>query len=179
MRIYELCCTFTELKIIGRNKIKLLKYLVVVLLFSVSSVWSGDFEDAELAFNTKNYLLALSKYKKSASKGNGDAAFQVGFIYSNGLGVAKDYSESRNWFKLSVSLGKKEGGFDIGMQYKDGSSVPKDYVRAHMWLNIASIDTDYARPIRDNLEEKMTPQQIAEAQKLATECQARKFKNCD
>jgi len=135
---------------------KLIKLLLAALLLTVGSVWAGDLEDANLAFDAKNYPLALSKYKKEALKGNGDAAFQVGFIYSTGRGVTVDYFESRKWFKLAVSLGRKEGGFDIGMQYTDGAGVLKDYVMAHMWLNIASIDTDYARYIRDNLEKNDT-----------------------
>jgi TPR repeat protein len=92
---------------------KLLLTLLTALM--LNAAWAGDFEDANLAFDAKNYPLALSKYKKEALKGNGEAAFQVGFIYSTGRGVTKDYSESRKWFKIAVSLGRKEGGFDIGM----------------------------------------------------------------
>ncbi len=38
--------------------------------------------------------------------------------------------------------------------------------------------SEYAAKNRDDLAAKMTPAQIAEAQKLARECQARKFKGC-
>ena len=58
----------------------------------------------------------------------------------------------------------------LGAMYHDGLGVPQDYVRAHMWLNLAA-----AQGIQDAVEnrnlvaERMTPAQIAEAQRLARE----------
>jgi hypothetical protein len=49
-----------------------------------------------------------------------------------------------------------------------------------MWLNLAAVTGNaYAVKNRDIIAAKMTLQQVAEAQKLALECQARNFKNCD
>jgi uncharacterized protein len=54
--------------------------------------------------------------------------------------------------------------------YAIGKGVPQDYVIAHMWLNLAAVDGDKdAAEGRDTLAAKMTPAQIAEAQKLARE----------
>lgn len=63
--------------------------------------------------------------------------------------------------------------------YGVGRGVPMDYVRAHIWFNLAAVkgDADAVKG-RDFVAGKMTPQQMAEAQKLARECQARNFKNC-
>ena len=63
--------------------------------------------------------------------------------------------------------------------YGDGQGVPMDYVRAHMWFNLAAVKGDAdAVKNRDIAAKNMTPQQMAEAQKLARECQARNFKGC-
>lgn len=64
--------------------------------------------------------------------------------------------------------------------YSNGQGVVQDYMRAHMWYNLAAVTGDTV-PVenRDLVAAKMTTQQIAEAQKLARECQARNFKNCD
>jgi hypothetical protein len=49
-----------------------------------------------------------------------------------------------------------------------------------MWYNLAAVSGDSdAVKNRDIVAAKMTPQQVAEAQKLARECQARKFTKCD
>jgi len=56
-----------------------------------------------------------------------------------------------------------------GGMYWKGWGGPKDYVLAYMWLNLAADqDAKYAKT-RDKLEEELTPQQLAEAQRLARE----------
>ena len=63
--------------------------------------------------------------------------------------------------------------------YAVGHGVPEDDVRAHMWLSLSEtraahiegaqkLESD-ARAMRTTLELRMTPAQIAEAQKLASE----------
>ena len=49
-----------------------------------------------------------------------------------------------------------------------------------MWFNLAAV-TGHATAVknRDLIAKRMTPQQVAQAQKLARECQARNFKNSD
>jgi hypothetical protein len=49
-----------------------------------------------------------------------------------------------------------------------------------MWANLATVkgDTKVVKN-RDIVASRMTTQQVVEAQKLARECQARNFKNCD
>jgi len=55
------------------------------------------------------------------------------------------------------------------------SRAPEDYVQAHLWLNLAAArfpaaqedDRNAARVVRDRVAKKMTPEQIAEAERLA------------
>jgi hypothetical protein len=62
------------------------------------------------------------------------------------------------------------GGLAIAWRWRSG--VPQDYVQAHMWLNLAAAHDDevkLATVARDELAAKMTPDQIAEAQRMARE----------
>ena len=64
--------------------------------------------------------------------------------------------------------------------YGKGQGVPMNDVRAHMWFNLAAVKGDAdAVKNRDIAAKRLTPQQMAEAQKLARECQAQNFKGCD
>lgn len=57
---------------------------------------------------------------------------------------------------------------DLGAAYVKGEGVPQDYVLAHMWFNLAAAQgNEDARQNRDSLAKVMTPDQIAEAQRLA------------
>jgi TPR repeat protein len=59
----------------------------------------------------------------------------------------------------------------------DGNGVPKDYVQAHKWFNLAAPKYEASEALRpetaiqnrDRVAAKMTPAQIAEAQRLARE----------
>jgi hypothetical protein len=63
--------------------------------------------------------------------------------------------------------------------YAKGQGVAQDYVQAHKWMNLAAANfsaseserREGAVTSRDRLAAKMTPAQIAEAQKLARQWQ--------
>jgi hypothetical protein len=57
---------------------------------------------------------------------------------------------------------------DLGIAYVKGEGVPQDYVLAHMWFNLAAAQgNEDARQNRDSVAKVMTPDQVAEAQRLA------------
>ncbi len=70
--------------------------------------------------------------------------------------------------------------FALGSMYEKGQGVPQDYVQAHTWYNLAAsrsppgTDRDNAVKNRDIVAAKMTPAQIAEAQRLAREWKPKK-----
>jgi hypothetical protein len=101
-------------------------------------------------------------------------------MYGNGKGVPQDYAEAVKWYKLAAAQGNAYAQYNLGAMYELGQGVPMDDVRAHMWLNLAAAkgEADAVKG-RDIVASKMTPQQMAEAQKLARECQARNYKGCD
>ncbi len=59
--------------------------------------------------------------------------------------------------------------------YANGRGVPQEYVQAHMWFNLAEFHSspgrvhDKAVQDRDAVAKRMTPAQVAEAQRLARE----------
>jgi len=59
--------------------------------------------------------------------------------------------------------------------YANGQGVEKDYVQAYVHLNLASKTNAEAARNRDLLERKMSPQQVAEAQRLTREWKPRRL----
>lgn len=68
--------------------------------------------------------------------------------------------------------------FNLGGQYATGQGVPRDYVQAHMWFSLAASRSpmgelhDMAVEARDKIASVLSPEQIAEAQRLAHEWDA-------
>ncbi len=133
----------------------------------------------------QDYAEALKWFRKAAEQGNADAQFNLGLMYSEGEGVPQDYAEAVKWYRMAAEQGNTNGQFNLGVMYVRGQGVPLrnilpaelqyDYVLAHKWWNLAASryssgqDAEKSRKARDTVAEKMTPAQIAEAQRLARE----------
>ena len=76
----------------------------------------------------------------------------------------KDYGAS--WFRAAAEEGNVIAQNEVGIMYAKGEGLPQDYVQAHMWFSLSAAQ-DGDTNNRDIIAAKMTPAQIAEAQKLA------------
>lgn len=50
----------------------------------------------------------------------------LGVLYYNGLGVARDYTEAARWFDRAAARGAAEAQFQLGLMYWLGQGVPAD-----------------------------------------------------
>lgn len=109
-------------------------------------------------------------YAKAAAQGQPKAQFSLGTLYFNGEGGSKDYQQALRWIRLAANQGEALAQTKLAIMYDDGNGVPKDKVQAYKWLSLAATNGDKPAPmLRDLLAKEMTPAQIAEAKKLASE----------
>jgi TPR repeat protein len=115
----------------------------------------------------QDYAEALRWFVLAAQQGHAWSQWNLGLMYANGRGVPQDYAEAVRWYRLSAEQGDAWSQVYLGDMYANG----QDYVHAHMWYNLAAtldwLGARRATASRDAVEDRMTPQQIAEAQKLA------------
>ena len=122
----------------------------------------------------QDYAQAIAWLRKAAEQGYWEAQFTLGMRYAGGLLVPKDYAQAVAWFRKAAEQGYAVAQFNLGMAYASGLGVAQDDVEAHKWLNLATAasmgysEEKYA-DARDSLAKRMTPEQLAEAQKRATE----------
>ncbi len=120
----------------------------------------------------KDYTEAFKWYEKAAEQGNTWAQYNVGVMYDKGEGVPQDNAEALKWFREAAQHGYALAQVMLGGMYLEGDGVPRDYIISYMWLNLAAAQGNEGAMIYTSiLEEKMTPEQIAEGQRLS-----RKFK---
>jgi TPR repeat protein len=133
-------------------------------------VVAGPLEDADAAWERRDFAAALQLLHPLADQGNAEAQMKLGFMYVTGEGIPQDYAEAVKWFHLAADQGQANAQCFLGLMYFEGRGVPRDYVSAHMWLSLATAGgIEDAAKYRDALAAKMTPAQIAEGQKLARE----------
>jgi uncharacterized protein len=118
----------------------------------------------------QDYAAAVNWYRKGAEQGDTGAQVNLGLMYDNGQGVQQDYATAMSWYRKAAERGDAAAKYFLAVMYEYGRGVPQDYVTAHMWFNLAAASGDTDAVIRrEMVAAKMTPAQIAEAEKLARE----------
>jgi hypothetical protein len=94
-------------------------------------------------------------------------------MYANGHGVPQDDTAARHWLRLSADQGFAAAQFTLAVMYADGDGgLTQDPVHAHMWFHLATSrmtgeNRDRTVELRALVAERMTPDQIREARRLA------------
>jgi TPR repeat protein len=120
----------------------------------------------------QDYAAALHWFQLAANQGLPDAQYNVGVMYRDGQGVAQDYAAALHWLQLAADQGVANAQFLLSFLYADGRGVAQDSVQAYMWLNLAASKLPGDKEVSaalDALAAKMTPDQIATAQRQAQE----------
>ena len=114
---------------------------------------------------------AVKWYRKAAERGYKIAQFNLGAMYHGGEGVEKNLTEGIRWWKKSAEQGYSKAQFVLGLVYRlSDNGVPKNYIQSYKWCNLAAANGHPKAPKDlDNAAGKLTPEQLAEAQKLASE----------
>jgi hypothetical protein len=93
-------------------------------------------------------------------------------MYAEGLGTQKDLSESVKWYRRAAETGLANGQHNLAGTYEAGQGVPQDDVQALKWYILAVERSkgkfhDHFFKDRESLKEKMSPEQISKAERLA------------
>lgn len=82
----------------------------------------------------------------------------------------RDYATALRLIRPLAEQGDATAQYNLGFFYDNGLRVPQDHVSAYMWFSLSAAQgKEGAATFRDLIARRMTPAQIAEAQKLARE----------
>jgi TPR repeat protein len=148
---------------------------VVVAAMFCGGAMAGPSEEGWAAYQRGDYETALKLWRPLAAQGNAFAQSNLGFMYDSGQGVARDLGEAAKWYRLAAEQGNAFAQSNLGSLYAGGEGVPQDYVQAYVWASLAATrfpasakdDRKQAARNRDHVASLMTPEQLAEAKKLA------------
>ena len=120
---------------------------------------------------------ALQELRSFARAGNAAAQFDLGQAYYDGQGVPQNYAKAAEWYRKAAMQRYAVAQGKLGAMYYDGHGVPQNYTSALKWLILAKAggsktDANLMHDV-DNLmravEQAVTPAQVAQAQKLASQ----------
>ncbi|APG63146.1 hypothetical protein LPB140_10495 [Sphingorhabdus lutea] len=152
---------------------------IAVLTLNPLPVLAQNVEVGVEAYNKGDYAEAFREFEPLAEQGDARAQYNLGFMYSDGQGVAQDYAMAVKYYRLAADQGKANAQFSLGLRYGLGEGVAQNYLLAHMWLNIASANgAEKASEAREIIVKRMSRNDILKAQEKAKICLESNYKNC-
>ena len=141
----------------------------------------ADLREAAAAYERKDMATAARLWKVWADKGNAEARTLLGAMYWSGEGVPRDHKEAARLYLLAADQGYARAQNDIGFMLGFEGPPPHDDVEAYKWLTLAiqrytaknQDRLDQAIKDRATLAARMTPAQIAEAERSGQGLEAR------
>lgn len=119
----------------------------------------------------KDLPASIVWFKKAADKGDVDAVTNLAYSYERGYGVARDPRAALKLYGEAARKGNRTALNNIGNMYERGDGgLVQDYVEAYKWYLLSRArggSKSNAANIK-RLADKMTKEQMAEAQKRAS-----------
>ena len=146
--------------------------VLIACATGVRGVRASALSRGEATYARHDYATAALLLQPEAQSGHPLAQTYLGYMYQNGLGVPRDYTIAAGWLDQAAEQGEPTAQFLLGLLYDKGFGVPQDWVQAEVWLNLAASrasgkQRDYWSRVRDAVAQKLTLNQLAEAQKRA------------
>lgn len=147
--------------------------LLAGLALSAPTAHADTLGRANAAYARGDFIGTVHLLTPLALHGNAKAQAFLGFMYENGYGTPQAYAAAADLYVQAAISGNPFGQAMLGLMYDKGHGVNQDFVLAYKWLNLAasrasSHERDYFQRLRDAVASKMSPQQVAEGQYLAT-----------
>jgi hypothetical protein len=140
----------------------------------VAEYWMGHMEEHGLGSEQRSGAKASYWYRAAARQGYTLAERALGEMYFSGLAVPQDYAQAREWFTRAAHDGYATAQLDLGRLWEKGWGGPRNLIMAYAWDDLAAAQGNVdARKARDSIRDKLTADQLAEAQSLALITQRR------
>jgi TPR repeat protein len=133
---------------------------------------------------TRDPKQAAKWYALGAAKGNPLAQVGLGFMSMEGIGTPADFGAAVGWFDKAANQGDASAMLALAALYERGKGVAKSDVQALKWTILATYDDgeyeqelfDRAKRLRNEMSDRMPPEEVGEAERAARSWQANRLK---
>lgn len=93
-------------------------------------------------FKMANYDLARRMWLNTKGGARGEALFNLGILYDEGLGVEADIARALNYYEEAARNGSRSAAYQLGMLYLHDPRIRTNTEQARHWLALAAYDGD-------------------------------------
>jgi TPR repeat protein len=115
---------------------------------------------------SRDYAQAALWYRKAAEQGLAHAQWNLGLLYSSGLGVTQDPDQAAIWLRRAAEQGLASAQYDLGILYNSGGKgLAKNVGEAYFWLEIVASrrpGSNRFSVARDAVAAQLNPTDLAE-----------------
>ena len=153
----------------------LVLWLAVPMLVLAMPTWAGS-QAGLRAYQRGDHATAFRELRPLAEQGHADAQYRLGVLYDYGKEVPRDHAQALKWLRRAAEQGHAGAQHQLGLMLCMGYGLPQDHERAYMWFQLAAgqlagEERKKAIAARDSVVPRLTPEQVARAQKMAREWQ--------
>lgn len=113
---------------------------------------------------------ARNWYQLAAEQGHAEAQCNLGVMHANGWGVPLSDEAAFEWYSLAAEQGVIRAQISLAKMYSRSFGATQDKVQGYKWYTVAmELGDSGARFKRDSLRKKMSADEIAESDHLASE----------
>lgn len=96
------------------------------------------FDSAVEHYQKGEYPAAFPLFKKVAEQGYASAQHNLGLMYYNGEGVARDTKQAAYWWQKAAEQSIADAQYNLGLMYANGEGVARDPKQAVYWWRKAA-----------------------------------------
>jgi TPR repeat protein len=106
---------------------------VLLALGSAQTAFAG-FEEGLAAARRGDYATALREWKRMAEKGHAGALFNLGLMYADGRGVARNDEWAASLFRQAAELDHAYAQMNLAVALRMGKGVKQDHAESVKWF---------------------------------------------
>ena len=97
-----------------------------------------DFLKGENSYEQGDYPAALKWYRKAAEQGHASAQINLGAMYAEGLGTARNFQEALRWYHKAAEQNSASAQFNLGVLHEQGGGALRNLETALSWYGKAA-----------------------------------------
>jgi TPR repeat protein len=122
---------------------------------------------ADKAYLRDDYAKTAKELQGLANLGEPRAQYDLALLYDKGLGVPQSDAEALRWYTRAAEQGDARAQYNLGLMYMNGQGTTPNLIMAYYWVSLSVARGNQNAPAaRDYLAERMTGEQIEEANRL-------------
>ncbi|MCO5164441.1 MAG: sel1 repeat family protein [Mesorhizobium sp.] len=111
---------------------------VFVAMAAAAPVWAGNTVEAQALLRAGDVASAVRLLEPLARTGDASAAYLLGKVHLDGLGVPQDFAAAAQWIAKAAESGEPRAQNALGRLHAEGLGVARDGKAALLWMQRAA-----------------------------------------